>query len=215
MKPTYDALFLLTLGVLGALVSAPALATTVINGSLFDLSYDETQFLGGGGYGISGNVVSYTPDFPLAATGTLSVNDWGKGFEILPHTGVTLQSVTMSVSGYYENLYDSTILEHVGSLTVNGTSSNVYPFLFSSWTSGSWSTSAAVNAATTGSAMVFFSNGLSAFSSGYGDASVSIDSVNFNVAVVPEADTWAMLLAGLGLVGGVARRRRADSILRS
>jgi MYXO-CTERM domain-containing protein len=29
-----------------------------------------------------------------------------------------------------------------------------------------------------------------------------------DVAAVPEADTWAMLLAGLGLIGAVARRRR-------
>jgi len=28
---------------------------------------------------------------------------------------------------------------------------------------------------------------------------------------VPEADTWAMLLAGLGLLGGIARRRRSTS----
>ncbi len=29
-------------------------------------------------------------------------------------------------------------------------------------------------------------------------------------AVVPEPETWAMLLAGLGIVGAVARRRKAD-----
>ena len=29
-----------------------------------------------------------------------------------------------------------------------------------------------------------------------------------DVAAVPEADTWAMLLAGLGLVGVATRRRR-------
>lgn len=30
---------------------------------------------------------------------------------------------------------------------------------------------------------------------------------NFQIAAVPEADTWAMLLAGLGLMGFIARRR--------
>lgn len=29
-----------------------------------------------------------------------------------------------------------------------------------------------------------------------------------NVAAVPEVDTWIMLLAGLGLVGTMAKRRR-------
>lgn len=211
MKQKYRALFWLTLSVLGAMASAPAWATTVINGSLFDLSYDETQFFGGGGFGLSGNVVSYTADFPLAAMGTMSVNDFGRGFDILPHAGVALQSVTMNVSGGYDNLYDSTILEHVGSLTVNGNSSNVFPFLFSSFTSGSWSTSATVNAATTGNAIVFFSNGLSAFSSGFGDASVSIDSIQFNVDVAAVPLPAAAWLFSSGLIGliGMARRSRS------
>ncbi len=32
--------------------------------------------------------------------------------------------------------------------------------------------------------------------------------VNFNVTAVPEPETYAMLLAGLGLVGAIARRRK-------
>ena len=35
-----------------------------------------------------------------------------------------------------------------------------------------------------------------------------LTSVNFSISVVPEPETYAMLLAGLGLVGFVARRRR-------
>lgn len=34
-----------------------------------------------------------------------------------------------------------------------------------------------------------------------------VDNINLHVAAVPEAETWAMLLAGLGLVGFAARRR--------
>lgn len=216
MKQNYRAFFLLTLSVGGVLASASAWATTVITGSSFDLSYDETQFFGGGGFGLSGNVVSYTPDFPLTATGTQSVNDFGRGFDILPHAGVTLQSVTMNVSGYYDNLLDSTTLEHVGSLTVNGNSSNVFPFMFDSFTSGPWSTSATVNAAA--NAIVYFSNGLNAFSSGFGDASVSIDSILFtvNVAAVPlPAAAWLFSSGLIGLIGRVrgAMRGRTTSAI--
>ncbi len=34
----------------------------------------------------------------------------------------------------------------------------------------------------------------------------------FNVGAVPEASTWAMLIAGFGLVGATARRRKATAI---
>ena len=46
---------------------------------------------------------------------------------------------------------------------------------------------------------------------GYNDWNVGIDNINFDqVAVVPEPETYAMLLAGLGLVGFMARRRKQN-----
>ncbi len=39
-------------------------------------------------------------------------------------------------------------------------------------------------------------------------AGLSVGTVGIEVQAVPEADTWAMLLAGLGLVGVMARRRK-------
>jgi hypothetical protein len=33
--------------------------------------------------------------------------------------------------------------------------------------------------------------------------------VNFDVAAVPEPETYAMLLAGLGMLGAVARRKKS------
>ena len=37
---------------------------------------------------------------------------------------------------------------------------------------------------------------------------VGIDNVNFSIAAVPEPETYAMFLAGLGLLGSIARRRK-------
>ena len=37
----------------------------------------------------------------------------------------------------------------------------------------------------------------------------AMQDIGWQVTAVPEADTWAMLLAGLGLVGFAARRRTA------
>lgn len=47
---------------------------------------------------------------------------------------------------------------------------------------------------------------------GYNDWNVGIDNINFDqVAVVPEPETYAMLLTGLGLVGFMARRRKQNA----
>lgn len=44
---------------------------------------------------------------------------------------------------------------------------------------------------------------------GYNDWNVGIDNINFDqVTAVPEPETYAMLLAGLGLIGFMARRRK-------
>lgn len=50
-----------------------------------------------------------------------------------------------------------------------------------------------------------------ALNSNYGDAYTGLSEVKFfsgNIAPVPEPETYAMLLAGLGLMGAVARRRK-------
>lgn len=41
------------------------------------------------------------------------------------------------------------------------------------------------------------------------DHAMAIDNLSLTVAAVPEPETYAMLLAGLAVLGGVARRRRA------
>jgi len=55
-------------------------------------------------------------------------------------------------------------------------------------------------AATTGSTVLSFKN------SGSDNVGLLLD--NVNVAAVPEPGEWAMMLAGLGIVGFMARRRR-------
>lgn len=44
------------------------------------------------------------------------------------------------------------------------------------------------------------------------DTSAFIDRVAMNVTPVPEPETYAMLLAGLGLMGAIARRRKASQV---
>jgi hypothetical protein len=58
------------------------------------------------------------------------------------------------------------------------------------------------NASTSGLA----STGYTSFSGGFMINGTSLD---YTVAAVPEAETYAMMLAGLGLVGFMVRRRNA------
>lgn len=54
----------------------------------------------------------------------------------------------------------------------------------------------------------FDNNGAVAGGTEYGLWTLQGDTLNFTVTAVPEPETYAMLLAGLGLMGAVARRRR-------
>ena len=93
-------------------------------------------------------------------------------------------------------------------------------FVTSGWQSGDLITVSAYDGATLLGSVDHATNGLvdlSAYShvtSIYMDdqstaAGVAYDHFNFNIAAVPEPETYAMLLAGLGLMGTVARRRKA------
>jgi hypothetical protein len=56
------------------------------------------------------------------------------------------------------------------------------------------------NGLTAGAAWVFTASAVDTFGIGGG-------SITYNVTSVPEPETWAMLLAGLGVMGATARRR--------
>ncbi|MCW0201916.1 MAG: hypothetical protein OJI74_08605 [Rhodanobacter thiooxydans] len=56
-------------------------------------------------------------------------------------------------------------------------------------------------------ALVEGDSGVAATYAGYNNNTYAGPTLNIEVSAVPEADGWAMLLAGLGLIAGVVRRR--------
>lgn len=75
---------------------------------------------------------------------------------------------------------------------------------------GSFSSTVNANSTTLGR---LSNTGLIDFSVLFSHAGITLDSVNltvdYSVTAVPEPETYAMLLAGLGVMGAVARRRKA------
>jgi MYXO-CTERM domain-containing protein len=78
---------------------------------------------------------------------------------------------------------------------VAGTGSYVLEFGVTNWDDTAFDSGMAFNAVTIGG--------------GHGGDDVSIDDDTRHISAVPEAQTWAMSLAGLALIGAVTRRRRA------
>lgn len=68
-----------------------------------------------------------------------------------------------------------------------------------------------LGAVPTGAAAAFleFSQGIGPIEAGLPAGRVLIDDLSLSVSAVPEPGTYAMLLAGLGVIGGIARRRQS------
>jgi hypothetical protein len=81
------------------------------------------------------------------------------------------------------------------SYSVASSGSYVLEFGVTNWDDTAFDSGMAFNAVTIGG--------------GHGNDDVSIDDDTRHISAVPEAQTWAMSLAGLTLIGAVTRRRRA------
>lgn len=76
----------------------------------------------------------------------------------------------------------------------------------SAWTQITYSLGAVPVGAT--AAFIEFSQGIGPIDAGNPAGKVLIDDLYLSVAAVPEPETYALMLAGLGVVGSIVRRRR-------
>lgn len=142
-----------------------------------------------------------TTDFFNTALGAAGANDWANGFQGTVNLGLDNvlsngDAVTLNLGGFYATWNGTNFLQGTNSAGPNGTSTSAI------------GTITGVTSATTGAFTVawqsYISGGPFDTQTGYWNISGNIA----NVAAVPEASTYGMMLAGLGLVGAMVARRR-------
>lgn len=209
--------------------SAQALAAPVtLVGTNVSYSFDDAQLGLFGSAALSGNDLVFTPTSfaassagQLAATQTIHVT-------VNALAGYTLTRFSLNESGGNSLSgpgAQTWVTGTLGALDIEGDPNLTEQYqassLASAFASGSWTAQAAVNLPASGwggndgivgSVGLTISNQLFAYAPGGSAASIHKDLVTLTglavAAPVPEASTYGMMLAGLGLVGFVARRAR-------
>ncbi|WP_374511673.1 PEPxxWA-CTERM sorting domain-containing protein [Niveibacterium sp.] len=207
--------------------AAASAAVTTLDGKGFDVSFNGSTF-GAGAISLSadGKSVLFDTD-ALSAIAVKGDNDIAfdaLNFSITLDSGYTFKSLEMSQSGDYQLLKkNSEVFASLSSaVSIAGVAkSAAYKtavFDLDGVKSGanSWSLSSTYNLAGTPYATasklnVWALSLLSADAAKSGFASIAAHDYSLQVmtAAVPEPEQWALMLAGIGMVGAIARRRSA------
>jgi hypothetical protein len=206
-----------------ALGASSAMAVPVtLHGTHIDIVYDTTDLGLYGTPSLVGDLLSWTPSGftakrnggPTSLTSTTSVM-------IYAHTGFDIASLSFSEGGSYIKNSSTGGVAAAGTVNVAVQSppSPTMSFGFGTGSlsqgSGSWSAGTGPISFGAGAKVVSFyvSNTLMAVGGGVAglgnQISKNTPTISFVVASVPEPETYAMLLAGLGAVAFLARRRKA------
>jgi hypothetical protein len=209
----------LKLAILAACIAAPATATTLVDGG-FEAKGANTP------------VTAYCYPFASAGGPACAASPWVGGGVILSGNG-SWGFVAAAEGSYYgfiqvtNSITQSFVATGNGSATVNWLDTNRAGYgglqSYDVWIDqgmtsqliGNYSTAVGgwVSRTSSSFALVNGQNYTLRFTGlATSDSTAFIDSVALNVtpsAAVPEPASWAMLIAGFGLVGAAARRRRA------
>lgn len=205
------------LGGVLALLSGGAVAATTLAGGSVSYTFDETALGLFGSASISGGSLVFTPSgfvadgTSMAATETINIT-------VTAASGYVLTGFSLNETGGYALPLAGDTAWATGSIKaidIEGTTGNQLPVSFSGILDGGvWAANAAITLPAAGwggadgkitSVTLTLSNQLFAM----GDASIWKDGVGIGstVTAVPEAHSYGMFLAGLGLVGYLTRRR--------
>jgi len=208
------------LGCALVLLSGGAAAGTTLPGNNVSYQFDAGKLgLFGSASVVGGNLV-FTPA-GFSADGPLGFASETINITVLADAGYVLTGFSLhETGGYAGNMENAYATGTFTAIDIEGTTGNQLPVSFNGVNgSGTWAANALITLPATGwggadgevtSVTLTLSNQLFAV----GDSSIWKDGVSISATAlpVPEADTYAMLLAGLGLVGFMARRRAGHTV---
>lgn len=213
-----------------ALISTSALAATqTLNADHYTISYDDsllglfgTPFLtasGDLGFTPSGN-----PGFTAQTASGITFANSTVALTITANSGYNLTGFNLLEQGAYFKFGTGSEVAVSGQLRVKAMENASVALTsgivtsapldvsssFSNLAATDWSASAAIGQLMTTQAVVSIENILGAYVPNSGYAFIEKKGVLLDIAVtaVPEPQSFAMLLAGLGVIGAIARRRR-------
>lgn len=212
-----------------ALISTSALAATqTLDAGNYTITYDDAAL---GSFGIlmpTASGVSFAPSgdgFSVESFSGIKTTSSIVALTITADAGYTLTGFNLSEQGSYLKFGDGSKVSAGGNLTVQdlvNTGASVTKQLavsapltnsttFENLVSSSWTASAGAQLGTTKATVSIYNIlGAWAVSANEGYATIGKSNVilDVGVAAVPEPQSFAMLLAGLGVVGAMVRRRR-------
>lgn len=159
------------------------------------------------GWIVGGNSIDYIGSYWQAASGNRSIDLSGNGPGSIAQTFDTIIGqrylVTFALAGNPDNgPVTKTLLTTASG---NATQSDIFTVAPGTLRSNlGWQTFRYIFTATGGSTTLTFASGTQ---TAFGPA---LD--NVTVSAIPEAATWAMMIAGMGLSGAALRRRRATAL---
>ncbi|MBU1395055.1 MAG: PEP-CTERM sorting domain-containing protein [Gammaproteobacteria bacterium] len=213
----------------GGNVSA-ALTEVTLTGTNVSYTFYEEELGLLGTASTSGDDLIFAPINFTASSSGLPFASQAIHVTVSANTGYQLSAFSLTESGGYSrtgNDVDVGVTGTFGATDIEGTTGNYIPMTIAAdapfdGATSSWSSLTAINLPATGwggvdgmvgSVSLLISNQLFATVLAGSTASIYKDFVGVTVvtAPVPEAQTYALMLAGLGLVGFMARRRGSAS----
>ncbi len=218
------------MGLFAALAGGNVSAVTMVTltGTNVSYTFDEETLGLFGSASLSGDDLFFAPTNFTASSGGVPFATQAIHVTVSANAGYQLSAFSLAESGGYSRTGNDVtvgVTGTFGATDIEGTTGNYIPMPIAAdapfdGATSSWSSLTAISLpaagwggvdGVVGSVSLLISNQLFATALAGSTASIYKDFVGVTVvtAPVPEAETYALMLAGLGLVGFMARRRRS------